>query len=768
MKKFGIKAASIFILLVCIFGYVPVFQAQNLGGTVRVLADPQGPYFLVDGKVYNAPMSAVWPAGSKHVVSLDAAVQNSGNKIQYTFGGWSTNAGAIPGVGTLSLNVTADPSITEYRAKFGVQYALTLNFFNCPDPSQCYSPGQILVGGSAYSSNAEVYISPGLVELLAVPNPGFVFVGWGAGAHQTTQGPFNHVDLSQPVSVYPQFALARKITVATIPDGLEVLADSTPVPTPSTFDWGYGTTHSVGPVSPQQDMHGTYWVFGSWSDGGASTHAYTVPSNAQPETLVATYVRAVGALFTTTPAGLKLKIDGRDNWPNYGFTWGVGETHHIEAAAQQTDAQGRTWKFSGWSNGGPAAQDVTMTPDMLNNALRLNATFAPVGKLTVVSASSGLTVKVDGQDCATPCEVTRDAGIPVHVSAPASLAINDNTRADFIGWPGGGTGEWVSTLGADPITLHADYRTMNRLAASATPPEGVVWNLQPFSQDGFYDAQSNVNVSVTAQPGFRFKSWNGDLSGTRPAGVVSMVSPRSVQAVLDRIPYIAPAGVSNAASKIADAGVAAGSAMAISGASLAPEMNVGPDNPLTQTLSGVLVRISDRMLPLFFVSPTQINVQLPDDITTGSQSLTVTAAGMPDVKATFNVVRNAPGLFQQTSDTQSLAVAAHEDGSPITASAPAIPGELITVFGTGFGPTDRPRPYGFAVPDQPAFSIVDSVTVVLGDNPIPAENAFAQPGRVAVDAAQFHLPVDTPSGSTENVKVRVGGVESNTVVLLVQ
>jgi uncharacterized protein (TIGR03437 family) len=309
---------------------------------------------------------------------------------------------------------------------------------------------------------------------------------------------------------------------------------------------------------------------------------------------------------------------------------------------------------------------------------------------------------------------------------------------------------------------------MNRLAASSTPPEGVVWNLQPASSDGFYAAQATVNITLAVQPGFKFKSWNGDLTGTKPIGVVSMAAPRWIQAVLDRVPYIAPAGVSNAAAKMPDAGVAPGSAVAVTGASLAPELTTGPDNPLAQTLAGVLARIGDRMLPLFFVSPTQINLQLPDDIALGTQSLTISATGLADVKASFNVVRNAPGLFQQSGGDQALAVATHEDGSPITPDSPAVAGELITIFGTGFGPTDRPRPYGFAIPDQPAFNLVDSVTVLLGDNEIPAQNAFAQPGRVAVDAAQFYLPVDTPSGSTVNVRVRIGDGTSNTVVLVVQ
>ena len=48
---------------------------------------------------------------------------------------------------------------------------------------------------------------------------------------------------------------------------------------------------------------------------------------------------------------------------------------------------------------------------------------------------------------------------------------------------------------------------------------------------------------------------------------------------------------------------------------------------------------------LIYVSPDQINAQLPGDLEPGDYRLTVRTEGMPDVKSDFTVVRNAPGLF---------------------------------------------------------------------------------------------------------------------------
>ena len=110
-----------------------------------------------------------------------------------------------------------------------------------------------------------------------------------------------------------------------------------------------------------------------------------------PATLTAKYIPAAAVSILTLPVGLKIKVDGQYNALNpYYFAWGIGETHHLEAAAQQTDAQGRVWQFSSWSNGGTATQDVVVPADAESNGLRLTATYTPLTKVTVNSSLAGL------------------------------------------------------------------------------------------------------------------------------------------------------------------------------------------------------------------------------------------------------------------------------------------------------------------------------------------------------------------------------------------
>ncbi len=771
-KQFCIRfAPAVLVLLGLPALIVPAFRAQSLGTTVTISTLPSGMYYSVDGQYYQKPSSAVWPLGSKHVLSVTAVTQDElQNKTRYFFKDWEYGNGqVVPGGSTVT--VTADPAQPMFQAVFSVQYALDIVYFSCPDSTYCPSPGTIYVNNSPVISDTEMYLAGNSsVTLTAVPSAGYIFTGWTPGPHQTIQGFADTVSLTEPVIVRPSFQPTRSINLATIPAGLQVYADRAQVPTPTTLEWGFNTVHSVGAVTPQQAKDGTWWAFQSWSDGGAVTHAYTVAPLSHPDALTATYVPVGVTQITTSPAGLKILVDGRDNWTNYNFPWGIGETHHIEAPLQQTDSQNHVWAFASWSDGGPAVRDFVVPQAAAVGGVRLIATYTPVGHLLINSSIAGLTVQVDDGQCTTPCDLQRPTGTTVHVTAPASVALAEGSRADFAGWGGSGTSAvvWSGTLGSDPVTLNANFRTMNRLSASAAPVDGASLTTQPTSSDGFYDATSTVVITASARPGFRFRNWTGDLTGSNPSGAVAMSAPRAVQAVLDTVPYIAPAGVANAAGTTPGNAVAPGSVISIFGASLAAAVAVGPDSPLPQSLGGVAVRINDQFLPLFFVSPTQINAQLPPDVASGDQSLVISTQGQADVKTTFTVAANAPGLFQQSINGISFVVALHEDGSAVTPDSPALAGELLTLYGTGLGPTTPARPEGFAIPDSPAYALTDSVTVQIGDYTTPAVAAFAAPGRVGIDLVQFRLGSGAPSAANAPLHITINGQDSNTAALPVQ
>ncbi len=103
--------------------------------------------------------------------------------------------------------------------------------------------------------------------------------------------------------------------------------------------------------SPQLDYLGNAWIFDSFTNGMGLNSVYTSKDINIPETITGRFVRAANYDVFTSPGGLKLNIDGRDNWPEHVFFLGAGSKHQISAPAEQTDSQGRRMRFKSWSNG---------------------------------------------------------------------------------------------------------------------------------------------------------------------------------------------------------------------------------------------------------------------------------------------------------------------------------------------------------------------------------------------------------------------------------
>jgi uncharacterized protein (TIGR03437 family) len=246
-----------------------------------------------------------------------------------------------------------------------------------------------------------------------------------------------------------------------------------------------------------------------------------------------------------------------------------------------------------------------------------------------------------------------------------------------------------------------------------------------------------------------------------------MSVPRAVTAVFDTVPYVAPAAVTNAAGITPLTSVAAGSIVSVFGANLTTTTALAPGGQLPQSLAGLTVSAGNRILPLLFASPQQINAQIPDDLIPGQLVMTISPTGQTNLQTAFTIVRNAPGLFPvPAAGGVVLAMAMHADGTAVAADSPAVSGELLTVYGTGFGPATVARPEGYPVPDSTLDLIVDPVTVTVGTATISAQSAFAAPGQVGVDAVQFVW--DGSQSGSLTFKVTVNGVDSNSLTLMAQ
>jgi uncharacterized protein (TIGR03437 family) len=532
------------------------------------------------------------------------------------------------------------------------------------------------------------------------------------------------------------------------------------------YYWGWGTDHQLGAVPVQRDETGHVMIFDSWSDGGSINHVYHVTGGASSViNLSAKFVPGAAVTFLTSPPGLNLSIDGRTNWPGYNFNWAQGTTHSVSAPLTQTDAQGRLYKFVSWSNGGSASQQYTVVaaPD----DVRITATYSPVAQVNISSVPTGLAIQVDSATCTTPCAIQRGIGESVKLVVPAMVPAAEGSRLIFQGWEDSSLSpsRTLVASSATPVTINATYQSQYQLITASNPPEGALITVAPASPDGFYGAESPVTVSAEVKDGYRFVRWSGDATGaTRSLGVV-MSSPKSIAVMLDPVPFVNPGGVRNGAGDTPEATVAPGSVISILGINLAPGEEQSLASPLKQILAGVTVRAAGLVMPLFFVSPGQINAQLPFEIPEGPQRLTVSVPGMPDVNVNFTVTRNAPGLFGNLLDGIQYVVASHADGTSVTPDSPAVQGETITVYSTGLGPYTAAAPTGFALPVDPAYILTDPVEVAVGDasvNPVYAGGALQ---KVGVNAVSFVISDAMPAGANAPLKIRVNGHESNTAIL---
>ena len=106
-----------------------------------------------------------------------------------------------------------------------------------------------------------------------------------------------------------------------------------------------------------------------------------------------------------------------------------------------------------------------------------------------------------------------------------------------------------------------------------------------------------------------FKNWRIGFLWSMIGLVVTLAVTHPAQPTQASPTTAAPVALVNAASY--DATVAPGSIAALFGAGLSTQTTIATTLPLPKTLGGVTVKIGGIDAPLFFVSPNQINLQVP-------------------------------------------------------------------------------------------------------------------------------------------------------------
>jgi len=369
--------------------------------------------------------------------------------------------------------------------------------------------------------------------------------------------------------------------------------------------------------------------------------------------------------------------------------------------------------------------------------------------------------------------LNRPAGTTIKVTAPASVPNTQLSRFDFdnfSGSAGSGGSTTTVTFTSDILSLNANYHTSWSLLTASDPANQAQFKLSPASPDGYFADGTQVSITVVPGAGYKFTRWNGDLAGVFTTAYLTMNAPHSVMATLAASPFIAPAGIKNAAGDTPNGTIAPGSIISVFGQNLATSLQIGQTNPLAQAIGGITVTVGNYLLPLLFVSPQQINAQVPIELADGQYTLAVHQAGQEDVTGTFTVQRDSPGVYTQTNAQGTpLVLALHADGTPITSDSPARRHETISIFGTGFGPFDHTPVDGFLVAQGSNWQLTDPVAVLTDAGLTLAPSwAGAAEGMVGTAVVQLKISDQMPAATTLNMQVTVNGVQSNSVQLPVE
>jgi len=187
----------------------------------------------------------------------------------------------------------------------------------------------------------------------------------------------------------------------------------------------------------------------------------------------------------------------------------------------------------------------------------------------------------------------------------------------------------------------------------------------------------------------------------------------------------------------------------------------GSSAPLS--LNNTVVEVGLRRAPLLYVSPTQVNAQVPFEVPAGAQPVAVHNGTAPSEARVITVNPAAPSLF---STERGGVIVKAADSSLVSPTNPAIAGDILRIYSTGLGQTAPPLATGMIVPPGQSFRIA-GVTVTIGGQSVDVLESSVLPGLPGVYQTVVRMPSGIPPGSRQ-VTLRVGDATSNTVSMSIQ
>ena len=361
-----------------------------------------------------------------------------------------------------------------------------------------------------------------------------------------------------------------------------------------------------------------------------------------------------------------------------------------------------------------------------------------------------------GQECFGPLPAPPLPGPPtptLNLNTGYISAIDHNGVNLFYSTYFGGTGpSAVASIAVDQTTGNIDligYATSSDLPGLDSGSRHCAPSLY-FSQ-----ISTSLDAPIQTTAILPISGLQALVSALGPDGNLYVSDGASVAVINPQLPNALVACVANSADLVQTATVAPGQLITLFGDNLANVTAAGaPSNGLWPTAlptSDVSVTFDGIAAPLLYVSPHQINVQAPFEISGKTQTnLQLARGGSPVDTRALAVVASAPTIFQvpiavgdcpniYPGATEILAI--NQDGSRNSCSHPAPLGSTVTFFVNGLGVTSL-------------ASVTGAVTPV----------AVAEPNQqVTIPVDGFHTFPNVTFGQVTSLANSLAGVYSVTV-----
>ncbi len=269
-------------------------------------------------------------------------------------------------------------------------------------------------------------------------------------------------------------------------------------------------------AATQPNGAGTQEVFANWSDAGLASHSINVTGSAA--TYTATYQTQYQLNIAASPAA------GGSVTPLSGGFYNAGQVVAIAATA------GTGYNFSGWSgtaaNASAASTSVTMSaPETVT------ANFSSLTGITIQTNPTGLQFTVNGGAAQTAPQTLALAPGSYTLAVAATQAGAAGTQYAFAQWSDGGAASHTINVTGSTATYTVSFTTQYLLTTAVTPAGAGAGSVaaNPAST-GYYGAGTSVQVTASANAGFTFASWSGDLGGAANPQFLIMNSPHTVTA----------------------------------------------------------------------------------------------------------------------------------------------------------------------------------------------------------------------------------------------